>query len=951
MTARTLPKFRRNLPRRAVPPITVSVRDLTLSHLVEISRALAAQIDSETVWDTVHDRLNMIFDATTLFVALYDREQDQLNFLLLVDDGLRADHDPIPLCGVTKWVVQYNTGLFFRDLDAETDRLAALNIEPDEREPGLWSRAWMGVPLRARTGEAIGVLSVQNVVPGLFDDQSMLALNALANTLALALDNQRLMQVERERRLIAEALTKIGQLVSQNVDYDEVLERLLDQFQRVVGYDSAAAMLVEVGVQAKAAQQGTLRMIVATSHDPDRFLRGVELTPLPDSPPARSAAARQPLVVDAPDGLSAWWDGSGGTVGRSGAPGSWLLLPMVTQERVIGMVLLGRHGSTRFNQQDASAAFALTRQGAIALENTRLYAQSRSHANTLQQRARRLASLNRMSGIIGLSLDSIEVLSTTAQLLNELFEVDHCGIVLFDSPDDNKNDSFGATLAAEHPATGALGLRFAIHDNALIARLVEFGTAIAIDDVEDPALDEITRATLRRVGTQSALIAPLISRDRVIGSIGIDMIRGRRVFTAEEREMIMTIAGQVAMAITNAQLYEQALTANRLKSAFLANISHELRTPLNAIIGYSDMLLGDFYGELSTQQRDRVHRVNISGKHLLSLIDDVLDLSKIEAGQVTLARTPMRFSHVLDQVISEVQPVADDRSLALTVQIDPDERYVSGDPRALHQIVSNLVQNAVKFTREGGVTITVSTLTYNGAHDSASQIRPPASLELPSGTYVALRVKDSGIGIDRADQAIIFDSFRQVDNSTVREFGGTGLGLAISQRLVVLHDGVVWVESAIGDGSTFTVLIPAVAVAPSRPVPMAITRDDRALVLVIDDDSMTIQLIQDTLDRRLYQVIGVNDPADGLALAKMTPPDVVITDVMMPRLSGWDVLQNLKDDPITRAVPVIVISILDQRMHGLGLGASGYLVKPIDRETLIVQVGKAVAARGVVTGM
>jgi signal transduction histidine kinase/CheY-like chemotaxis protein len=908
---------------------------MTLTHLAALNRALASPLESALMWEAVREALESLFDTMTLFIALYQREQDQLTFLLLVDDlMLVEDAPPLPLCGISRAVIRGNQPLRFDDLSTPdaVRRLHQLGTARDEREPSAWARAWMGAPLHNRSGDVIGLICLQNAIPAAYHQTDFDRLMVVAGALELALDNQRLTQAERERRLIAEGLTKIGQILSQHVDHDDVLDRMLDQCQRVVGYDSAVALMLDVA--DKRAPGSPPGFIITTTHDPDRFIRGTLLFPRPDSPPARAAAVQQPFIAYAPDGTGEWWQSPGSSdTGRGGAPGAWLIAPMVTHDHVVGMLLLGRHGGRGYAEHEASAVFALARQGAIALENARLYAQSRAHASTLQQRARRLASLNRMSGLIGLSLNSIEVLNTTAQILNELFEVDHCGIVLFDQSDDPQTPSLTATLAAEHPPTGAVGLKISLENNPTMAHLIELGTAIAIDDAHDPALDEVTRATLQRVNTQSTLIAPLIARDRVIGSIGIDMVRHARRFTAEEREMIMTIAGQVAMAITNAQLYEQALTANRLKSAFLANISHELRTPLNAIIGYSEMLIGEFYGALNPQQLDRVNRIHTSGKHLLSLIDDVLDLSKIEAGQVVLARTQMRFSDILDQVIAEVQPMADAKGLSIDTHIPPDEGYILADPRALHQIVSNLVQNAVKFTRQGGVTITIETVTWH-AGQTHPVWQPPQRLNLPSGVYIALSVIDTGIGIAPEDQEIIFDSFRQADNSAVREFGGTGLGLSIGLRLVRMHNGWLWVQSVLEQGSRFIVFLPALTEIILYPAPQSITRDARAFILVLDDDAMTIQLIQDALDPAHYQVVGVSAPADGLLLAKHTPPDLVITDIMMPGLSGWEVLQQLKDDPATRHVPVVIISILDHRIHGPETGAAGYLSKPIDRAAL-----------------
>ncbi|MBK8027725.1 MAG: GAF domain-containing protein [Chloroflexi bacterium] len=912
-------------------------RDVLLSGIAEINRALAAQVEGDEVWDTIYDRITMMFDATSFFAAFYDREQGTLTLPLAVDDGMRVELAPIPLCGISRAVINYGVEVYFRDLETESERLAAMNIERDPREPGLWSRAWMGVPLRARAGDVIGLISLQSVVPGAFQDDDLTTLIALASSISLAQDNARLMEMERERRLIAEALTQVGQLVSQIVDYDDVLERLLDQFQRVVGYDSAAVLLME----ARKAQSGDAHMVVGVTHDGDHFPKGADLTPVEDSPPRRSIVARQPVIVEDIEDTGVWWEEPPPGV-RQITPSVWLLVPMVTQENVVGMVLLGRHGGHPFSQRDASAAFSLARQGAIAVENARLYTQSRSNILMLQQRSRRLASLHRMSSIIASSLNSTEILNRTAQMVVDLFEVDHCGIVLFDPGDIDAGITPDAVLAAEYPDTGALGLKIPVHNNPTMHRLIKQSAVVSIEDSEDPSLDEPTRATMKRVGSQSMLIAPLVARDLVIGSVGIDMVRQRRVFTRADREMLMTMAGQVAMAISNARLYEQALTANQLKSAFLATISHELRTPLNAIIGYSDMLADGFYGDMNDEQRDRVSRVNASGKHLLSLIDDVLDLSKIEAGQMTIHRAPMRLSELVDPVMRELLPGLETKGLAFDVFSSPDEAQVSADTRAMKQILVNLLANAVKFTREGGIRVSIEPVTIGGRGRSISYIQPPETLRIPPGDYVALAIQDTGIGISPEDQAIVFDSFRQADNSAAREFGGTGLGLAICKRLVELHDGYIWVESEVGVGSVFTVILPALRMTAGG-APKAEAGDERVRVLVIDDDVVTLQFIDNCLNREDYLVTGMNSPSQALALVKSSPPDVVITDVMMPQISGWEVLQTLKNDPTTSHIPVIILSVLNQEAQGLALGAAGYLTKPVDRASLVAQIRRVLA--------
>ncbi len=352
--------------------------DVTLAGIIDMSRMLSYNLDAEAIWDALHDNINLSFDTTSFFVALYDYERDQLTFPVVSEGGLRTQHDPMPVCGLSRAVMLHGVEFYVGDIDAERDRLTAMNVEPDEREPGRWARSWIGVPLRSRQSEVTGLIALQNVLPQSFNDLDLSLLMAIAAPLSLALDNLRLIDTERERRLIATALMEIGQLAGAHEDYDEVLERLLDQLQRVSGYDSAAILLAEI--------DATDRLIVGASHDPDLFIKGSELRLADLSPLAQSLASQQPIVISDTQDFTGWWDGN---LGDAPLARAWLIVPLVVRDRTSGLVLLGKMSPGAYTQKDASNAFALARQGAIALETARLQAQGELNLQMQQQRARR----------------------------------------------------------------------------------------------------------------------------------------------------------------------------------------------------------------------------------------------------------------------------------------------------------------------------------------------------------------------------------------------------------------------------------------------------------------------------------------------------------------------------------------------------------------------------------
>lgn len=891
-----------------------------LTELNEIGRLLSSNPDAAALWDGLHEHLNMLFDTTSFFVGLYDVTTDVLSLPLVSEDGIRVDREPIPLTGFSRAVVTHGLEFYFQDVDAEQERLAALTIVPDEREPGMLAASWIGVPLRNRQNDVIGLISIQHRVAHSFSDHDLLLLTTLAGQLSLALENGRLAETERDRRAVLNALLDASKTVNSVREADEAMEQILEQLRRLVGYDSASIL-----IPTPDTEPDGLHLSLFRSHEPDLMPRRIALTLTERHPLAQTFVSQQPLVLADAQASPDW--NARISLPDADTIRSWMALPLVAHDRTIGVIALGRFAVGLYSEQDASAAFAIARLAAVALDNARLRAQTQASLRTQEQRTRRLTSIHRIMSVIASSLDRDEVLSTATQLLTELFEVDHCGIMMIDESADT------ALLAAEYPHMGNRGLRLPLQANETMERLAEYGTAIAVDDVEMSDLDEPTREILQRLGIQSTLFAPLVARDRVLGAVAVSQFVRKRAFSEEERATLMTAAGQVAMALSNADLYWQALQASVVKSEFLANVSHELRTPLNAIIGYTEMLLDNFYGELNEQQRDRMQRVNGSARHLLSLINDVLDLSRIESGQVTVAPVRLRASVVAQGCVNDAMPHAQAKGLAMTVDAVEDEPLVEVDLHYLQQIIENLIDNAIKFTANGTIRLRLYPVTvrWNEVLDAPPL---PEGVQVPDGSWLAIAVTDTGIGIQPEDQAIIFESFRQADGSTVREYSGTGLGLAISRRLAQLHHGYLWVESEPGNGSTFTLLLPAIANSEGDMTLPAVQQDERPKVLVVDS-GFAIQRLRDALDSDQYQMVGISYGAQALPLARRLSPDVLVIDVAMPETNGWRLIQALKAEPATVDTALLVRSSLHYTLPSFPLGTARFLTTPVGRETLL----------------
>jgi signal transduction histidine kinase/CheY-like chemotaxis protein len=375
---------------------------------------------------------------------------------------------------------------------------------------------------------------------------------------------------------------------------------------------------------------------------------------------------------------------------------------------------------------------------------------------------------------------------------------------------------------------------------------------------------------------------------------------------------------------------DAAEEASHAKSAFLANMSHELRTPLNAIIGYSEILEEETRESGPPENVRDLQRIQAAGKHLLSLINGVLDLSKIEAGKMALHLETFAVEPLVEEMITTLQPAAEHNHNRLVLRMAGDVGSMYADVTKVRQILFNLLSNACKFTEHGTVVLDVE--RHQGPEDR-----------------LVFRVSDTGIGMTPQQQNNLFQYFTQADSSTARKYGGTGLGLAISQRFTHMMRGEIHVSSTSGEGSVFTLELPARVTAeaadstmlPQEPVVESTPADDdTTTVLVIDDDPTVRDLMTRFLDKMGYQVVPAPSGPEGLRLARALRPDIITLDVMMPEMNGWDVLNELKSDPELSAIPVIMVTIVDHAALGLERGASSYLVKPIDRDRLAVTLDR-----------
>ncbi len=375
---------------------------------------------------------------------------------------------------------------------------------------------------------------------------------------------------------------------------------------------------------------------------------------------------------------------------------------------------------------------------------------------------------------------------------------------------------------------------------------------------------------------------------------------------------------------------ELAEQANQAKSSFLANMSHELRTPMNAILGYSEMLMEEAEDLNQNGFIPDLKKIHQSGIHLLALINGVLDLSKIESGKMEAFAEEIDPEILIDEVCATAHPLLEKNKNALTIERGKDLGMAYQDVTKLRQILFNLLSNAAKFTHEGTVTLHVNRTEQDGIR------------------WLTFAVSDTGIGIAEDKIEHVFEEFAQADDSTTRDYGGTGLGLAISKRFCQLLGGDLSLRSTLGEGSTFTVRIPAILpgttpeLSPAESsqklsdADLASIKDvaPGSTILIIDDDAEASEIIERFLLKDGFNVVTANSGEQGLQLARQIHPAAITLDVMMPRMDGWAVLRTLKADPELQHIPVIMLSMIDDRTRGYSLGAVDYLTKPVDRELL-----------------
>lgn len=785
-----------------------------LSTLVEIGKVLSANLDLETLFQTVRSQVGRVFDVTNFYVAILDESAREWAAPLAYEHGERQPPERHSIdAGITGFMIRTRQSLLFptsADFVAFMEREGNIGI-------GEWPISWMGVPLLA-ANRVMGVMAIQNYDKEVrYGPEDLEFFQTVGTQVAIAIQNAGLFKATSDRVTHLSILLEISHALARNLELEPLLEAVYREMGRIFdtknfyiathekdGDTWDWAFHVEGGVRLPPTRHGLGTGVTGCILRSGRHL-------LFNSTQECEAFAEQE-----------------GMRGLGDLPRSWMGVPLLAGDYIAGVMAIQtyeREGA--YSAADFDLFSTIGSQVAAAIRNAQLYKEA-------QRRAEEMASL------------------------------------------------------AQHAETARR-----------ISEQKDYSLRLHSDYTDE-------------VGTLTNSLNEMLQQIQ---------LRDAQLLTYQEQleELVAKRSEELMQANTEALLAkERAEEASKAKSIFLANMSHELRTPLNAILLYSELLQDEAAAHGLPAFEADLQKIRVSGKHLLALIDNVLDLSKIEAGRMTVYLEEVDLPSLLDDIVTTLQPLMEKNGNVFRVESHATLPPLRSDVKKLSQILYNLLSNAAKFTQQGTVTLAIQ----------------PG----PEPGTMAFAIRDTGIGMSGQETARLFQEFTQADESTTKRFSGTGLGLALCRRFTELLGGRIWVESAVGQGSTFHVLLPIGSESLSvqaEPAPELSASEPRRTLLVIDDDFT----LRDGLSRMLtkegfWVAVATNGP-DGLRMARTLKPDAITLDVLMPGMSGWEVLERLKADPVLVTIPVILVSVLEDLEKGLALGARGLLRKPVERGALL----------------
>jgi GAF domain-containing protein len=734
----------------------------------------------QPVFDIICERAEKLCEAETSIVSIV---KDGLIHVASIhgvtEAGVEAIRRSFPMRltdeTVTARAVQTRSVCHVADVLGE----AQYQIKDTARVSGI--RGSLGVPM-VRDEQVVGAIFVARRQPGLFSDAQVQLLKTFADQAVIAIENVRLFNETKNSLEQQTATADVLKIISRSTfDLRAVLNTLTESATLLCAADKGAIQMRDGDV---------FRMDAIYGYSPEAKKHALEHPLRPGRGSATGRVALESRAIHIPDVLA---DPEYAATDYQKAFGYRTILgvPLLRDGTTIGVFTLTRDEVKPFTDKQIELVTTFADQAVIAIENVRLFDEVQARTHELSRSVVEMRALGEVSQAVNSTLDLETVLSTIVAKAVQLSDTEAGAIYGYD--EQARELRLRATYGMDQGLIDALTQRHIGLDDPDVAPVFAQREPVQLADLREAAVSELNEITLR-AGYRARMATPLLNGEDIVGML---VVRRRTPgeFAKNTVDLIKTFAAQSALAIQNARLFHEIEDksheleiASQHKSQFLANMSHELRTPLNAILGYTELMADGAYGEPSEKMMGVLKRLEANGRHLLGLINDVLDLSKIEAGQLVLELSDYCVQDIAQTVRSTLEPLAADKKLAFKLDLSPELPPGHGDGRRLTQVLINLVGNAIKFTDAGEVAIKAE--AHNGSF------------------YVAVR--DTGPGISASDQAKLFQEFQQADNAITRKKGGTGLGLAISKRIIEMHGGKIWVESQPGQGSTFAFTLPVI---------------------------------------------------------------------------------------------------------------------------------------------